>query len=195
MESAPCSSGTLQGQHVETVDVETCSRSTRHKKIMTIKIKANTNNKSGKQKPAQILKLCQKGPGLKNRKQQTGTNKKYKTKNKEEIKKLNRSPIPIPDPKKGALKDKAPKYRITGKQKDMLTGKDKRPKKVKKSKKVKESKKPPITPKLPCKPVLRFKPQRGHTSLMLMAATSLVAATLLPTLSCRLSASRSIQVR
>ena len=38
-------------------------------KIMTIKIKANTNNKSGKQKPPQILKLCQKGPGLKKRKQ------------------------------------------------------------------------------------------------------------------------------
>ena len=68
---------------------------------MTIKIKANTNNKSGKQKPPQILKLCQKGPGLKKRKQKTGTNKKYKTKNKEEIKKHNRSPIPIPDPKKG----------------------------------------------------------------------------------------------
>ena len=51
--------------------------------------------------------------------------------------------------------------RITGKQKDMLTGKDRRPKKVKKSKKVKESKKPSITPKLPCKPVLRFKPKRG----------------------------------
>ena len=28
------------------------------------KNKANTNNKSGKQKPPQILKLCQKGPGL-----------------------------------------------------------------------------------------------------------------------------------
>ena len=102
-----------------------------------------------------------KRPRSKKRQQKTGTNKKYKAKNKEEIKKHNRSPIPIPDPKKGALKDKAPKYRITGKQKDMLTGKDKRTKKVKKSKKVKESKKPSISPKLPCKPVLRFKPKRG----------------------------------
>ena len=50
---------------------------------MTIKIKANTNNKSGKQKPPQILKLYQKGSGLKkNKKLEQIKNTKLKTKKK-----------------------------------------------------------------------------------------------------------------